>query len=839
MKYLILVSLTLFLIIGSSSAQNNDEYGYIIHKVQQGETLYSIGKNYEVNQKDLLNDNPELISGLKAGQELKIRVSQNENIQVSEPQPKVTRQPSFEEYKVKRKDTLYGIAKDFGIEIDDIIKYNPEAENGIEKRQILRIPDKTDLAQIKAEEAKQEAIEAVTIHKVMGDETLYAISQKYNVSIASILALNPDAKSSLPIGMELTIPSPEASIAMEEEVIVANTPTEKKATEGEYFTYLVESGDTYWGLEKKYNTTQAELEDLNPILLDGLKAGFKIRIPLYNLPEVEAIPVDEDAFTDHFVNKGETLYSISKKYDVKISELKNANPVLKMRGLMAGETILIPKIERIEPVFTEAVVEPVIETEDQLPQETNEGVGEGTAQVIEKQPDTIIEEPTPSLLVSTVNDLDYTVEVKTEAIANYCPPDPFAASETYQVGLLLPLYLNANDTVNRIRITPEELMEDSTFMSAMVDTLYFPVDTFRWREDEIIYPRSANFMNFYEGVLLAVDSLQKSGFKVEMNVFDTNYDKQVVDSLIQLDIFRELDLIIGPVYPELQSSVADFAYKNRIPMVSPLSASGNIEESNPYYYKVNPTKNYLIKATANYINDEFFGDNLTVLQVGEYQHLPEVELVDLCREKFFNSGYNGKTDKLLFHEYNYQTEGSMGLSRIAYKNQNNVFIIPSSNEAQVTVGVDNLNSLSDRYPVTLVGLSNFNNYSNIQVEYFHNTNLTILTPYYIDYKSPVTNNFIQNYREMFAAEPTQYSYQGYDIAFYFISALANYGKDFRDCLPSLHVDLTQTDFYFEQVSRMGGYMNRSLFITKYTPDFEVITTGKVGRPVTTIYTADR
>jgi ABC-type branched-subunit amino acid transport system substrate-binding protein len=185
---------------------------------------------------------------------------------------------------------------------------------------------------------------------------------------------------------------------------------------------------------------------------------------------------------------------------------------------------------------------------------------------------------------------------------------------------------------------------------------------------------------------------------------------------------------------------------------------------------------------------------------------------------------------VLFHEYNLENEGALGLSRILRKDQDNVFIIPSATEAQVSVAVTNLNAVAENYPVTLIGLSNFQRYKSIQTEYYHHVHMNLLSPYYVDYQSPVVNRFIRKFRSNYSAEPSQYSDQGYDVAFYFMSALFNYGKDFIDCLPYHQVDLTQGEFHFEKVNRNGGYMNGGLFILRYEPDYSIRMKGVIGRP---------
>jgi LysM repeat protein/ABC-type branched-subunit amino acid transport system substrate-binding protein len=606
MKPVILFVFFLFAFAVALNAQQEvprgENMAYTFHKVQPGETIFSISKKYLIEKKDLLTANPELIFGLKTGQTLKIPVSGKNGTQIGrttaeqqDQEPGIVDQeklPSFERYKVKKDDSLYFIAKRFGIEMEDILKYNPGARDGLEKGEILRIPDKNDLEKIKNQEK-------------------------------------------------------------------------------------------------------------NAIIQSG--------------------PVQD----------------ISQ--DVPISSGKE------------GKNGILP-----------------------------------------------------------------------------CLPDGMAAGKTYRVGLLLPLYLPANDTINRVRITTEEMMKDTLLMNRFGNTGIFPVDSFRQRENVIVYPRSENFIHFYEGVLLAADSLKRAGMHIQLHVFDTNQKRHVIDSLVRSGSLKGLDLIIGPAFPEMQKSVADFAFQNKIPMVSPLSSSGDFENKNPWYFKVNPARHYLIQKTADFIAEEYFDKNVIVLRMGDYSNIPEGELVKLVREKLLFSRDRNKTGKVLFHEYRFSADGTEGLKALLSKEQENVFIIPSETEAQISVAVTTLNALADQYPVTLIGLTNFQRYKSIQTEYFHRTRLNYLTPYFVNYESPVVNQFIRKFRRNFYAEPNQFSFQGYDVAFYFMSALFQYGKDFTGCLPGLKVSLTQSELVFDRVNHDGGYINTGLFIMQYEPNYDVTMKGVTG-----------
>lgn len=771
------------------SAQTSPPNNAALHyTVQSGETIYSLSKALQISQDELIAMNPQLTDGLKAGQVINVPQRQEQQQE---------QMPSFLVYKVKKNNTLHYIAKRFDVTVEDILKYNPEARNGIRKGDKLRIPDKNDLERMKKVEKKQvEAQKAaapkLATHEVKPGETLYGISRTYSCSISELLRLNPSAQSGLKVGMTLQVPV-SAPVA-EGTVATEETPEEHAYSPDSFFVHLVQSGETFWSLERKFQTSREELEEYNPVLREGLKTGLRIRIPNKSVPDINVVPKDETAFEKYTVQKGETVYGLAKRFDITISELKVVNPVLEYRGLKQGETILIPKPEEV------AQVEPS-EGDDNF--EVSEPVYES-------------------------NMSRYSVEYHSVELPAQCQPNPSARFESYNVALLLPLYLEANDTINLVPVLPDA---DSPNYDAEMEML---ADSFTVRPDRVVYPRSESFLEFYEGVLLAVDSLNQAGMNVKLNVFDTSVAGGVESILYQPE-FRDIDLIIGPVFPEQQEPIAEYARMKGIPMVSPLSSNGNLEDNNPFYFKINPSKEYLIQQTSSYIADEYFDKNLIVLEMGDYKHLPEAELVNMTREKFFFSPYRSESQQVLFHQYNLNQEGALGLSRILRKDRENVFIIPSATEAQVSVAVTNLNAVAENYPVTLVGLSNFQRYRSIQTEYYHHTKLNLLSPYYIEYNSPVVSNFIAKYRSNYKAEPSQFSYQGYDVAFYFMSAMFNYGRHFIDCLPAHQVQLTQGEFYFEKVNRDGGYMNHGLFVIDYEPDFRVRLKGITGIP---IYTAD-
>ena len=784
---------------------------YILHQVRTGETIFSISNYFKVDSEELIQNNPKIKNGLNIGDVLKIPFSADVNL-AGEPVYKKGDPAGFEYHTIKsRSETPYFIAKNYGISVEELYAYNPEVKK-FRKGTRVRIPvwDK------KAGPVEKESVKTVPVskdtraqpqnnllvHTVKSGETLYSISKQYHVTESEILFYNPDAKE-LKAGKKLYLPEKTVSQT------TTSVPVSNDAV-ANYFEHIIESGETMWGLARKYGVAESELKAFNPFLEDGFPAGAVLKVPVKETGPVIVQPVNEEAFIKHEVERGETLYGLSAKYDIKISEIKKYNPVLEKRNLLRGETVLIPR--KPDPEIAEFMAE-----KNNTEVETTEDSG--------------AEGESPANLVPPDY---YNVEIPSEspvvAVPESCQPQQSAwnSFETYHVALFLPLFVEANDTLNKTVPIPAtdslQAAADSLEEEAVIEN---EVDTFVEevvKEDMFVgfYRGSENFIRFYEGVLLALDSMQRAGMNIQLKVFDTQQNAGSVREAIYSDDFLQTDLIIGPVYPSIQNDVAAIAAKNRIPMVSPLSAQSGKTQQNPYFYQVNPDRDYLALKTAELVAEEYFNSNFIIFRTSNYEGTPEGKLVTLIQEKLYNSGFMGKSAGVNFSVYDFEHDGPFGLRRILSHDKENVIFIPSSVEGELSVGISNINNLAGEYSITLIGTSRFPQYESIQIGHFHNLKLEYISPYWTDYEKPSTINFIEKFKSNFYTEPDNFGMQGYDVAFYFLNALKNYGKDFRDCLPYLRVDLIQGNYQFEKVSQFGGYMNQGVSVISYQRDYDVV-----------------
>lgn len=759
----------------------------ILHKVRSGETIYSICKKYQVSNNQFNELNPELRGGLKVGELIKIPYTGQIILSSSENQHK--RKPdNFMNHEIKRKETPYFISKKYDITIEDIYEYNPGLKK-FSKGKIIKIPQWTgnpyetqqNVADNKDEERKVQFFN----YTVQKGETLYSLSKRFNLTIPEILHYNPEARN-LREGSELKLPENRESP-------VDNTSKDSGSEEGIQF-HIIESGETLYGLTKKYNVSKEELVELNPVLKKNFPAGEVIKIPLKThgiySDSSEAGDVSGLGLKKHVVKKGETLYSLAESYGVETNDIKKYNQALNYRELVSGETLFIP-----QPVS-------------------------GAKSVSER-----IDYSISSLTKSDIKKNGPVIEVPVD-----CQSGPGAGrfGKTIRIAMFLPLYINENEDIYMHR-EDEFIATDSQMILKLQDTL---IETGRQREAAgEFFRNSENFVCFYEGALLALDSLMKSGIRISLTVYDTRQDINIIRKIIAEEKLKETNLIIGPVYPEQQADLAAFSAKNRIPIVSPLSPTSECINSNPYYFQVNPSRDYINLKTAELIATDYFKSNLIILDTGSAEKTPEIEMVELIREKMTNASYYSNLEKVNFQLFDFNKKNIEGLPVILSKEMENVVFIASIKEGDISEILSNLNHLVTDYNITIIGSNRYPQLKSIEQEHYHNLKLKYYSPYFVDYNSINTKNLIKKYRNIFKSEPAEYGFQGFDVTYFFGSLLGNYGKDFYNCLPYINGDMTQGSYHFERVNEMGGYMNKGLSLVSYESDYTVTRKEIIGQPI--------
>ncbi len=605
------------------------------------------------------------------------------------------------------------------------------------------------------------------IHVVQTGQTLYSISRAYNVSQKEIILENPSIFVGLQAGQSLKIPfMPEV-----EEIDEAPSDIQE-----DFILHTIEQGQTLFFLSRTYNVGIDDIIRHNPGVEDGLRVNQVIRIPAQKVYITrEGFPSEDDNYWHHKVERGETLYSLSRQYDVPVRAIRRANSKL-IWGLKYGEYIMIPKY--VDEHFDEIGI-----------------------------PDFLADEVKFEPLLPDVYEEEYLVDAE---CINFNYQE---YNRPFNVALMLPLFIERNypveltDTIDQSKVA--ELFPDYV------------------RSVNVLYHETVPFLEFYEGARLAVDSLVRAGISVNLNVYDTERNTDRVRQIIQSSEFQNIDLIIGPVYPEIMRIVSDWARINKVNIVSPLTSRSEFLANNPYLFQVTPSARVELEQASVFITN-FPCSNFVFIHNNDPF---ERETVEAFKSNIFRHFYySSDFDDLVFKEVVF-ADASVNIEQSLVAGEKNIVIIPSSNQAFVSDMLIRLNILSRMYDITIFGLNDWQRFANLEVEYLHNLELHYASPFFIDYKDQNVKNFLKRFRNQYKTEPSHYGFQGYDIMFYFLEAMKNYGPEFHECLPVIRTNLLQADFLFRKSDYRHGFENNGISIVKYDKDLNITRLGlNSGKP---------
>jgi len=604
------------------------------------------------------------------------------------------------------------------------------------------------------------------VHIVKKGETLFSLSELYQVSQKDIAKDNPEIFLGLQIGQALKIP------------IVKSKEEDTPLDENNYIYHRVKKGQTLYSLSKKYDVSQEDIIKCNPSVRYGINVDQIIKIPKSKdvVTAFETIPENKplkdtikiaDNFIYHNVQPKETIFSLTRKYEITEDILKEHNPFL-AEGLKTGQVLKIPKVANTE-------IESLL--------------------FISEKKDSIAIKLEKSRLKAYSDSIDY----------KGCLKQKMQQTEPYDVTVMLPFYLTKND---------EEFYIDSSEVDDFGKKIYEKI----FYEPHYIYPRSLSFIEFYEGLLLAVDSLKQNGLSINLRVYDTENDTNKIKEILNFPELTNTDLIIGPIYNHEIKLVSEFSKAHQIKMITPLSDDVNFADQNSLLFQVYPSFSAQIEEYAKYISN-FQNKNIVMVHNGDsigYNNIQQV------KERIFSYlSLDTNLSSIQFKEVAFK-DSINALQHALSNKTENIFVIPSNDEAFVTDVITNLNTLKTfGHNIKVVGLSRWQRFNNIDPEYFFNLELSIATPFFIDYNNKDVKNFILKYRKEYATEPDQMAIHGYDIGMFFLSALQYYGKDFEKCIHQHTSNLLQSNYKFVKWYFNSGYENINVSIVKYFGDYHI------------------
>ena len=536
------------------------------------------------------------------------------------------------------------------------------------------------------------------------------------------------------------------------------------------------------------------------VILACMAAAPTLRAQAYEPVPVtvstEKVNVNGKVFLAHTVLERQTLYSIAKAYGVSIDDIYEANPTLQRTGLLKGSIILIPCKE--QPASEEVYI----------PEE-----GTYKEHLVK--------------WYETIDDIAAMYGLSTDALMefNHLDSPKLNRRQVLYIPLTEEEMIAAAEAATQ---TPED--NTPTVLPAETDTVTvreFEIgdDVIVTVEDPIVGKSTVNMalvlpfnaegrassmnMDFYAGVLLALRDLQAEGIYTHLSAFDT---KSAMPSAYQLS---KNDFVLGPVSLQDLTTVLERVGEETT-VISPLDQKAIVlRDTFPNFIQAPSYIENQYLELAQWLEEGFKEGETIILMSEKGGSATCTALKEALTQK-------GLHFEILFYNV---SEGSRIPARLAsmmQKGRMNHVVVASENESFVADAMRNLSIMNNRgYKVTSYGTSKLRLLDSVDNNYYHQTSLHLTTAYYVDYDDAEVNRFILAFRALYNTEPSQFAFQGYDTAHYFISMIAQYGDKWKNYLDKNKVRMLHLDFLFNK-NENGSLSNGAIRRIIYNPDMSMI-----------------
>ena len=583
----------------------------------------------------------------------------------------------------------------------------------------------------------------------------------------------------------------------------------KKLNGIEYYVYIVQQGEGLYSISKRFNVSQAEINNLNPQIHEGLKAGQEILIPTnqknikktITSPQAQksdkekTVSKKQTEIVKHVVLKKQTLFAISRIYNISIDDIKKQNPEVE-NGLKEGMILNIP-IDDATKAETEKINKQSATAEKEIKQYYNR-----------KTKDTIAYKEHKVKSKETLYSISKLYNVEIQDIINLNPK----SDDKLKVGSTLKIL---NKPVSKP--TQKENTIDNS--KTKVDDLRFNTRIFESVEPNktpfkiaFLLPfmlennkhdaSNDKFTEFYAGALIAIQEAKEHGISFEIWTFDTEKSEEKIQEVLQNPELKNMDLIIGPAYTNQISYVSDFSKSNKINTLIPFSSKVYDVNVNPYLFQFNPGIDVEVKFASDLMNNEYKTDNIIFCEV------PAVSILDDGYEFSFELQNELRKHKREFNKTDLLNENVGAVEKLLEKGKKNVIFFNTDKYSLVSNYVDSLNMMEKNKEIVF-----FTQYSWLNINQSISFSIAPFNTEPLNTEFNLYNKQFSNYFNWKTTSNTpRYDILGYDLTNYFVALMYNYGNSFSNKKNKLPVASgIQSQLKFERVTDKTGYINKQLY----------------------------
>lgn len=604
--------------------------------------------------------------------------------------------------------------------------------------------------------------------------------------------------------------------------------------------HTVKQGETVESIAKKYQVSVSDIYALNPDAKKKLNLNSVLIIP-------NAAAISSDATTEtkeligyasHKVKRKETLYSLSKEYNVEIDDIKKHNKRLYSENLRRGDQIRIPKYKTVVSMVTPSNA---IKTYKVQPKEGKwrvaykfgitvaelETLNPGMNEVLQPGDEINVPNTTDEKVIDdsfnyyTVQKSEgyYRLKIKlglTQEDLEKLNPElkidglkegmVLKVPHNVTVGEVVGQVEETNLTKNLRNLKTKQIAVMLPFRLSRVDT-----DSVQEAKEMIKTDRRLSVsLDFHSGVLMAVDSAKQLGISTRLKVFDTEDQLSEISKILNSNDFSNYDAVIGPLMANNLDRVARALEKDGVPVISPITKP---EQLYGNVFQTIPEPQMLEKAIIQFVKDDASKVNVVIIaDHSKRENSNQLKSEFPSAKQIFSRKNDGRDAYYIM---------ATDLSG-AFSNGKNYVFLETANEALVSNVTSMLNGLTNRnHDIILVTTNKTDAFEGANVSNYHLASLKFHYPnIHKSLNSDQQNSFVKSYKSKYGIEPNKFAARGFDLTLDVLLRLASDEDLYKASSNAVETQYTENKFrYTKQLN--GGYYNEAIYIVKYTSDLTI------------------
>ena len=569
-----------------------------------------------------------------------------------------------------------------------------------------------------------------------------------------------------------------------------------------HFLHTVTKGQSLYSISSMYNVPISDIVKLNPGSDERIKVGQALKIPQTSA---------ENQVVFHTIQPGETLYKLSVKHGVSVERICRANPGLSVKNFRVGQVIAIPPKSKATSEVTTQTPAPAPQVQT-TPSEPLKPKCRDMHKIQRKE---------------TVYSISRMYGITEEELI---AANPEIKNKKLKKGKFLCIPYAQKKVVETPKtpvqqddstLTDAQLFDKNKKESKKIATikvaviLPFNTDGTGVKEEQV------RMVEYYEGFLMAVDSLKEKGVSIDLYAYDSGKTPASVKQILNKPEMKTMDVVFGPAYADQVKPMAEFAEKNNVRLVVPFTSKGDDVFNNPSVYQINTPQSYLYSEVYEHYLRKFPNAHVVFLDANT-GHTDKVDFIKGLKDEL-------KNRQMTFKELKGEDITPEGMKLAVDSLRENV-IIPTSGKNVALIKILPQMIVTSRehpnYNMKLFGYPEWQTYTDDHLASFFELDTYFYSSFYTNNLFPEAIQFTNAYRKWYSKDMAntfpKYGMLGFDTAYFFLMGLHKYGSNFEDHMNQMMITPIQTGFKFDRVNNWGGFINRKVFFVNFTKNFELI-----------------